>query len=109
MKLTQLTSEQKARLKEIKEEYVKKAITFQPINKEKARRVIDFVYALGKRRPPTIFKVSSPYAAQKMANKLKGTKNKFYSFGTYLGIGYQSFYAYYDTFVEFGILSKEKF
>lgn len=109
MKLSSLTSEQKKRLGEIKTEYVNKALTFQEIDDKITRRVVDFVYALGKREPPRIFKVSSPYAAQKLANKLKGTKNKFYVFGSFLGIGYQSWYSYYDTFVEFGILPKEKF
>lgn len=109
MKLTTLTKEQKKRLKEIKSEYVKKALTFQEIDDAKALEVIRFVYACGKREMPKVFKVCSPYAAQKLANKLKGTKNKFYVFGSYLTIGYQSLYAYYDTFVEFGILPPEKF
>lgn len=109
MKLTKLSAEQKSRLKEIKEAYIKKALTFQEIDVPKALKVIEFVYSLGKRAMPKVFKVSSPYAAQRLANKLKGTKNKFYPFGTYLSIRYQSWYAYYDTFLEFGILPKDKF
>src|ERR1700677_844397 len=109
MKLTKLTHQQKAILKEIKAEYVKKALTFQEIGDKKALEVIEFVYSLGKMKMPKVFKVCSPYAAQKLANKLKGTKNQFYQFGTYLTIGWQSFYAYYDTFIEFGVLPKEKF
>lgn len=109
MKLIKLSPLQKSRLKEIKEAYVKKALTFQEIDDKKALEVIRFVYSLGKREMPKVFKVCSPYAAQKLANKLKGTKNKFYSFGSYMTIGYQSWYAYYDTFIEFGILPPEKF
>lgn len=109
MKLTKLTAVQKARLKEIKAEYVKKALTFQEIDVKKSLEVIEFVYSLGKRAMPKVFKVSSPFAAQKLANKLKGTKNKVYTFGTYLSIWYQSWYAYYDAFLEFGIFPKEKF
>jgi hypothetical protein len=109
MKLSKLKPQQKARLKEIKAEYVKKALTFQEIDDKKALEVIEFVYSLGKRSMPKVFKVCSPYAAQKLANKLKGTKKKYYSFGTYLTIGWQSFYAFYDLFVEFGILAPDKF
>jgi hypothetical protein len=104
MKLTKLTPAQKARLKEIKQQYVKNALTFQEINVEKTLQVIKFVYSLIKKPMPRVFKVSSPYAAQKLANKLKQTKNKFYPFGSYLSVYWQSFYAYYDTFVEFGII-----
>jgi hypothetical protein len=109
MKLTKLTPVQKARLKEIKEAFIKKALTFQEIDVKKSLKVIEFVYSLGKRAMPKVYQVSSPYAAQRLANELKGTKNKFYPFGTYLSIRYQSWYAYYDTFLEFGILPKEKF
>jgi hypothetical protein len=109
MKIPKLSPEQKARLKEIKAEYVKKALTFQEIDDKKALEVIEFVYSLGKRVMPKVFKVCSPYTAQRLANKLKGTKNKFYAFGTYLTIGWQSFYSFYDTFVEFGILPPVKF
>ena len=83
MKLTSLTSEQKNRLKEIKNEYVKKAITFKEIDKEKSKYAIEFVYSLIKKPLPKIYKVSSPFAAQKLANKLKGTEKVFYQFGTY--------------------------
>lgn len=109
MKLSKLTPQQKSRLKEIKEAYVKKALTFEEIDIPKTMRVIELVYSLGKRSMPKVFKVCSPYAAQRLANKLKGTKNKFYTFGSYLTIGWQSFYAYYDTFLEFGILPQPKF
>lgn len=104
MKLTKLTPEQKQSLKQRKELYVKKALTYQPINKEKSMRVIEFVYSLIKKPMPKIFKVVSPMAAQRLANKLKGTEKTFYSFGTYLTIYWQSFYAFYDTFVDFGII-----
>jgi hypothetical protein len=104
MKLQSLTIEQKNRLKQIKNEYVKKAITFQEIDKQKSINAIGFVYSLIKKQMPKIYKVSSPFFAQKLANKLKGTEKIFYQFGTYLTIYWQSFYAFYDTFVEFGII-----
>lgn len=48
-------------------------------------------------------------AMQKLANKLKGTEKKYYATGTYMTIYWASFYAYYDTFVDFGIITEEKF
>jgi len=107
MKLTPLTTKQKNRLKEIKTEYVKKAVTFKEIDRQKAKDAIKFVYSLIKKPLPKIYKVSSPFSAQKLANKLKGTEKVFYQFGTYLTIYWQSFYAFYDTFVEFGIIGGE--
>ncbi len=109
MKLTKLSPEQKARLKEIKGEMIEKSLTFGEIDKQKSIEVITFVYSLIKKPCPKIYKVSSPKAGQILANKFKGTKNKFYTFGSYLTIGWVSFYAYYETFVEFGIITKEKF
>lgn len=107
MKLEKLSPAQRNRLKEIKAEYVKKALTYKPIDKEKSIRVIGFVYSIIKKEMPRVFKVVSPMAAQRLANKMKGTEKQFYPFGTYLTIYWQSLYAFYDTFVEFGIITKK--
>jgi uncharacterized protein DUF6745 len=109
MKLTSLTVLQKERLKSIKEEYVTRFLSFQEINKNVCTELIGFVYSLIKKPMPKIYKVSNPLAGQILANKLKGTTKKFYSFGTFLTIRWASFYAYYDTFVELGIITKDKF
>lgn len=109
MKLTSLNKSQKLRLKEIKEEFINKFLSFQEIDKKKAIALIEFVYPCINKPIPIIYKVSSPKAGQLLANKLNGTTKKIYNFGTFLTIGWASFYAYYETFVEFGILTKDKF
>jgi hypothetical protein len=113
MKLTKLTESQKARLSEIRSEYITKFLdggyAARKINKEIALAVIEFVYSIIKKPMPKVYVVSSPIAAQRLANKLKGTEKKFYTFGTYLTMRWASFYAYYDTFIEFGILDPNKF
>lgn len=108
MKLTSLTQEQRDSLKVKKDEYVRKALTFQEINDDISSRVIEFVYSLIKKPMPKVHKVISPFAAQQLANELMGTQKVFYNFGTFLTVYWQSFYAYYDTFVDFGIIG-EKF
>lgn len=109
MKLEKLTEQQKSRLSEIKKEYIKKALSHANIDKAKSISCINFVYSLIKKSPPRIYSTVSPMAAQQLANKLKGTEKKYYSFGTYLSVYYQSFYAFYDSFVEFGIITEDKF
>lgn len=110
MKLKELSQEQRLRLKEIRNEYVSKFLTHRKIDRTNAEEAIRFVYCeLLKKEMPKIFVVKSPMAAQKLANKLKGTERKYYPFGTWLTYGWASSYAYYDTFVEFGILPQEKF
>jgi hypothetical protein len=109
MKLTKLTVDQKKHLKDNKEKFVSKFLNSEKIDKQKAIEVIKFVYSLIKRDMPKIYKVGDPLSAQKLANKLKGTEKKYYSFGTYLTLYWASFYAYYETFVDFGIITKEKF
>lgn len=109
MNLTQLTFEQKEKLFINRKKFISKFLNNEKINKEKALEVIRFVYSLIKKDMPKVYKVGDPLSAQKLANKLKGTKNKYYSFGTYLTIYWASFYAYYETYVDFGIITKEKF
>ena len=109
MKLSKLSPQQKERLPQIRKEYIDKFLTFSEVNKEKAIKVITFAYSLINKPCPSIYKVSSPKAGQLLANKMKGTKNKFYTFGSFLTIGWASFYAYYDAFVEFGIITESKF
>lgn len=109
MKLTNLTDSQKARLKEIKKEYIDKFLRFEEINKDRAIAVITFVYSVINKPCPKIYKVTSPMEGQKLANKLKGTQKKFYTFGSFLTVGWASFYAFYDTFVEFGIIDRNRF
>lgn len=109
MKLPKLNPQQKGRLKEIKQEHIDRFLTFAPINKEVSMPLIKFIYSLIKKPMPTVYKVCSPKAAQDMANKLKKTEREFYVFGSYLTVGWASFYAYYETFIEFGIITKEKF
>lgn len=109
MKLKKLTTEEKDLLKSNKKKFVSKFLNNEKINKEKSISVIKFVYSLIKKEMPKIYKVGDPLSAQKLANQLKGTKNKYYSFGTYLTIYWASFYAYYETYVDLGIITKEKF
>jgi hypothetical protein len=106
MKLTSLSPKQKLLKKSIKEFHIKDALTFFEINKEKASEAIEFIYSISKKKMPKIFKVISPMAAQKLANKLRKTEKTFYAYGTYLTIYWRSFYAYYDFFVECGIIDK---
>lgn len=109
MKLKSLNSKQKERLKEIKEEFIIKFLSFQEIDKKKSIELITFIYSLIKKPCPKIYKVSSPKAGQLLANKLKKTEKTFYTFGSYMTIGWAGLYSFYETFVEFGILTKEKF
>lgn len=109
MKLTTLTSEQKNNLKNNKEKFVKKFLSNEKINYAFAKDVIKFIYSLIKKPMPVIYESANPLAAQLLANKLKGTSKKYYSFGTYLTIYWASWYAYYETFVDFGIITEKKF
>lgn len=109
MKLTSLTTEQKQHLKSNKEKFVKQFLEPRKICKTSAMDSIAFVYSLIKKPMPKIYEVSNPFQAQKLANKLKGTTKQFYSFGTYLTTYWASFYSYYETFVDFGIITEEKF
>jgi hypothetical protein len=106
MKLTKLSEDQKTKKKEIRDWHIKDALTFSEINKEAAMDAIRLVYGMIKKQMPKVYQVSSPMAAQLMANKLKKTEKIFYSFGTYLTIYWRSLYAYYDFFVECGIIDK---
>ena len=109
MKLTKLTPEQQLHLKANKEKFVKKFLNNDPINIPIAMEVIKFVYELIKKPMPKIYIASSPMKAQLMANQLKKTEKKYYSFGTFLGIYYASWYAWYETYVDFGIITEDKF
>lgn len=109
MKLLSITSAQRARLKEIKREHIDRFLTFQEIDKRKAFEIISFVYSLINKPCPKIYPVGSPKAGQLLANKWKGTKNKFYTFGSFLTVGWASFYAWANAFVEFGIIDEQKF
>lgn len=109
MKLIKLSAEQKASLKEKKEAFVNKFLGNEKINRDAAIEVITFIYSLINKPCPQIFKVISPMQAQRLANKLKGTERKYYFFGSYLTIYWASFYAFYETFVDFGIITEEKF
>lgn len=109
MKLTKLTTEQKDLLKANKKKYVSIFLNNDPINLPIAKDLIKFIYELIKRPMPTIYLAKNPLHAQRMANQLKGTTKQYYSFGTYLGLWYASWYAYYNTYVDLGILTEEKF
>jgi hypothetical protein len=109
MKLEKLTPEQKDSLKEKRDFFTGKFLNNDKINPDAAIEAIAFVYSLLKKPCPQILKVVSPMQAQRLANKLKGTDRKYYSFGTYLTVYWASFYAYYETFVDFGIITEEKF
>jgi hypothetical protein len=109
MKLEKLTEHQKGRLSQIKKDYIKKALSYTNIDKGKSISCINAVYSIAKKSNPKIYSTVSPMAAQVLANKLNGTEKKYYQFGTYLTSYLQSFYAFYDTFVEFGIISEDKF
>ena len=108
MKLTKLTADQKLHLKANKEKFVKKFLNNEPINIPIALELIKFVYELIKKPMPKVYRASSPMKAQQMANQLKKTDKIFYSFGTFLGIYYASWYAWYETYVDFGIITEEK-
>lgn len=104
-----LTPKQVSRLEEIKKEYIDKALTYQPFDDERIKICVEFAYSTINLPMPRVHKVVSPFDAQMLANKMNGTTNKFYSFGTYLTIYWQSFYAYYDTFAEFGLITPEDY
>lgn len=109
MKLTKLTDEQRVHLKTNKEKFVKKFLNNEKINIPLAKEVIGFVYGLIKKPMPIIYLASNPLKAQRMANQLKKTERKYYSFGTFLNVFYASWYAYYETYVDFGIITEDKF
>lgn len=107
MKLETLTDEQRASLPAKKEYYIAKFLNSDKINRNLADEVIEFVYSLIDLPKPEIVQVISPKAAQDMANKLSETEKKFYPFGTFLTIYWSSFYAFYETFVDFGVVTEE--
>jgi len=109
MKLEKLNPEQKKLLKTNKEKFIKKFLNKDKINIPIAKEVIKFVYSLIKKDMPIIYLASNPLKAQQMANKLKGTEKKYYSFGTYLTIYWASWYAWVETYIELGIITAEKF
>jgi hypothetical protein len=109
MKLEKLNLEQKELLKINKEKFIKKFLNNDLINKEISIKLITFVYSLIGKKCPKIYKVGNPLEAQQLANKLKKTEKVYYVFGTYLTIYWASLYAYYETFVDLGIITKDKF
>lgn len=109
MKLKSLTDSQRARLSEIKDEYIQSFLEYKQINMEVLIPLIKFVYSLIKKEMPKIIIANSPMHGQRIANELCKTKSKYYSFGSYLTIGWASLYAWFDTFVEFGIITQDKF
>lgn len=84
MKLKQMTEEQRAFLQIKKKDVADTFLSYQEINKKKSIELITFVYSLIKKPCPKIFVVDSPLSAQRLANKMKETKKKFYQFGTFL-------------------------
>lgn len=109
MKLTKLTDEQRAIVKANKDRFIKKFLSNDKIDKATTIELVGFIYSLINKPMPKIYKVGNPLAAQRFANKLKGTEKKYYSFGTYLTIYWASLYAYFETFVDLGIITEEKF
>lgn len=109
MKLTKLTQDQKDHLKTNKTKFVTKFLRYEKINRQAAVQSIEFIYSLIKRPLPKIYEVGNPLAAQQLANKLKGTSKKFYQFGSFLTAYWASFYAYYETWVDFNIITEDKF
>ncbi len=107
MKLEKLTPEQEQILENNKERFVKLFLNNEPINMPIAEKVIKFVYSLIDLPMPKIHISGDPLAAQVLANKLMGTTKVPYDFGSYLTIYWASFYAYYETYVDFGIITKE--
>lgn len=109
MKLTSLTDEQRALLKTNKEKFINKFLNNDELNMPVACEVIEFVYSLIKKPMPTIYISSNPVEAQRLANELKGTKNKYYSFGTYLNVWYAGWYSWVETYIELGIITEKNF
>ena len=58
---------------------------------------------------PEIIFVKSPQEAQRIANRLCGTKNEFHNFGYYLSVWDYGWCAEYDFFTRIGVLNNEKF
>lgn len=109
MKLTKLTDEQREHLKTNRDKFIAKFLNNEKINKPVAWEVIEFVYSLINKPMPKVYFASNPLKAQEIANLLNGTKAQYYSFGTWLNIWYANIYAYYETFVDFGIITEDKF
>lgn len=107
MKLEKLTQQQILKLDENKEKFISKFLNSDKIDIDLSKEVIKFVYGLINKPMPDIYIASNPFEAQQIANDLMKTKNKYYSTGTYLSIYWASFYAWAETYVDFGILTKE--
>lgn len=107
MKIEKLTPEQEARLDIIKDEYIEHALTYVPLDLEAAKDCIGQAYSLIDLPLPEIVVCGSPLEMQKKANELAKTEKTFYAFGSYLTVGWQSFYAYYDVFKELGVITEE--
>ncbi len=106
--INELTPEQLASLEAKKEYFINLFLNDAKINKEKAESVIKFVYELIDLPMPKVHYVISPFAAQELANELNNTVKEYYQTGTYLTLDYASFYAFYETFKDFGIVTEEK-
>lgn len=109
MKLTKLTDEQRRLVKANKNRFISKFLNNEKINEATTIELVAFIYSLIGKPMPKIYKVGDPLSGQRLANKLKGTQNIYYQFGTYTSIYWASFYAYYETYVDLGIITEEKF
>lgn len=109
MKLTELTPEQIQLLDTNKDKFVSKFLNSDKVDRKIADEVIEFVYSLIDLPMPTVYEAIDPLSAQKLANELNETESKYYPFGTYLSIYWASFYAYYETYIDLGVITEEEF
>lgn len=93
--LTKLNAEQEALLSEVRTVWLNAVHT--PLDVEKAKEGIKWMYSLIGKKPPIVIVLQNPYELQVAANLLKGTTNEFYPFSE--SVMYDSHWvAYYDYF-----------
>mgnify|MGYP001438152239 FL=1 len=105
--IKELTKEHEEILVKNTNYYIKSALTHKVIDPAKCGPYIDWIYSLCGLAAPEKIYVSSPYAAQMEAQRLAGGKNKkpeYYKFSYYTTIWYQSWYAYYKTLQDIGVV-----
>jgi hypothetical protein len=107
--ITELNEKQEARMQTLAKEWIDRIYSGNTeIDEGALRKGIDFVYELCGMKPPEIIIVDSPKAAQDTANRLCGTENVFYEFGSYVNVSDFGWVAFYEFFKEqFGITTDE--
>lgn len=107
--VTELTKEQEADIIPHRDFWLNYIWSCQnQTQKDKAEKLVHWLYEFcGFQKPEVIF-VDSPYAAQVKANQLNPGEKKYYDFGSYGSITDYGWVAYMDYFIKHKLITTEK-